>query len=69
MRGPDSVNEQQCGPARKTGRIAARPEVMSHGITNTIAADKYIEFLTMLDALSRAWLSVKIPLPHAGQAR
>jgi len=42
---------------------------MSHGITNTIAADKYIEFLTMLDALSRAWLSVKIPLPHADQAR
>jgi len=42
---------------------------MSHGITNTIAADKYIEFLTMLDALSRTWLSVKIPLPHAGQAR
>jgi hypothetical protein len=26
--------------AGKTGRIAARPEVMSHGITNTIAAGK-----------------------------
>jgi hypothetical protein len=46
----------------KTGRIAARPEVMSHGITETIATGKYT-------ALSRAWLSVKIPLPHAGQAR
>jgi len=47
--------------AGKSGRIAARPEVMSHGITKTIAKNKY--------ALSRAWLSVKIPLPHAGQAR
>jgi hypothetical protein len=48
--------------AGKSGRIAARPEVMSHGITKTIAASKYT-------ALSRAWLYVKIPLPHAGQAR
>jgi hypothetical protein len=66
MRGPGSVIEQQSG---KTGRIAARPQLMSHRTTKTIAIGKYIGFVQMPTASSRAWLSVKIPLPHAGQAR
>jgi hypothetical protein len=55
--------------AGKTGRIAARPELMSHRTTKTISTSNYTEFVQMLDASSRAWLFVKIPLPHAGQAR
>jgi hypothetical protein len=66
MRGPGSVIEQQSG---KTGRIAARPQLMSHRTTKTIVTGKYIGFFYLLAATSRAWLSVKIPLPHAGQAR
>jgi hypothetical protein len=42
---------------------------MSHGTTELINVGKYIGFAPMPDASSRAWLSVKIPLPHVGQAR
>jgi hypothetical protein len=42
---------------------------MSHGTEERINIGKYIGFASMPDASSRAWLSVKIPLPHAGQAR